>query len=76
MQLKKPERIKIQRRYQGGIITTIKGDTRAQTPIGLGMLPPDGMTVTDRCKSCGWTSIRVYNQGNRRWEQQVEHLKI
>lgn len=76
MNLKKHERIKLQRRYQGGIITSIKGDTRSQDCAGLGQIPPNGMTVTDRCKSCGWTSIRVYNAGNRKWEQQVEHLKI
>lgn len=67
MNLKKHKRIPLQRRYAGGIITKVIGDTRPQTPEGRGRLPPDGMKIIDECKSCHWKSVMTYNAGNRQW---------
>ena len=70
MKLKKHERIPVQRRHQGIVITRVIGDTRKQTPKGMGVLPPDGMTVIDECKSCHWKSVRKYNRAKRKWVYQ------
>ena len=67
MKLPKNKRIPLQRRYKGGIITSVRGDTRKQTVEGMKELPPDGMTVTDECKSCHWKSTKRYDRHNRKW---------
>ena len=63
----KRAREKWKKKYAGGVDTKIFGDTRPSTIEGQGQEPPDGMTVIDKCRSCGWTSTMVYNAGNRKW---------
>lgn len=67
MKLKKPERIKLQRKYVGDVTYTIKGDARGSDTVSRGQIPTDGMTVTEHCKSCGWRSTRRYDAHNRKW---------
>ena len=61
--LKKHERVPVQRRYQGGIVTRYYGMTALQEPI------PDGAMRIDECKSCHWKSIWRHD-GER-----IEHSK-
>lgn len=71
MQIKKHLRIPLQRRYQGGIVTMIKGDMRSSAEKEKGCIPTNGMIVTSECKSCHWKSIATYNKGNHEWITKV-----
>lgn len=54
---KKHEKIPVQRRYKGGIETSIYGDTRSRNDIARGIAAPVGAMKIDICISCKWTSI-------------------
>ena len=54
---KRYEIIPIQRKFQGGIVTTRYGYKRGKTVDSLKESIPDGVMFIDKCKSCGWTSV-------------------
>ena len=63
----KAQRDAMKRRFKGILNIKIKGETRKQIPEGLSNQPPNGMSVEEHCKSCGYRSIRTYDAGNRKW---------
>ena len=64
-------REKWKRKYKGGVDIKKYGDDRPITVEGQNRPIPNGAKVIEKCGSCGWTSIRTYNAGNREWTFEV-----